>query len=309
MFAFRVFLSFLMIVALPAASGFAAPKAELLQAGKSPVSTCQAIAQNLDQIPANTNVSYVNFDPPRRPGPRIETVSSDAGFEIDTDIDRALTPFEARISYFDHSSYVIESAMGVTIATDYFGYARYRGSNLIPTIVTMNKAHSTHFAANPDSRIPYILPGWGNGEPAKHLVQVEDVLVRNVTTDIIRGGFREVDANSIFIFEVAGLCIGHLGHLHHALTDSHYANIGRLDVVMVPIDGAMTLSLPGMVDIVKRLRASVILPMHARGFATSETLISMLGDGFDNIRLPGQTMIFSVNTLPKRPTVVVPRGL
>lgn len=309
MSAFRVLLSLLMIAALPVAPGFAAPRPDLAQAGKTPVSTCLAVAQNLDRIPARTRVSYLNLDPAPRPGPRIETVSSDAGIEIDTDIDRALTPLEARITYFDHSTYIIESARGVTAATDYFGYAQYRGSNLIPTIVTMNKAHSTHFAANPDSRIPYILPGWGDGIPAKHLLQVEDVLVRNVTTDIIRGGFREVDANSIFIFEVAGLCIGHLGHLHHALTDSHYANIGRLDVVMVPIDGAMTLSLPGMVDIVKRLRSSVILPMHARGFATPDTLISMLGDGFASIRLPGRTMIFSVNTLPKRPTVVVPRGL
>nr|WP_306265216.1 MBL fold metallo-hydrolase [Pararhizobium sp. IMCC3301] len=309
MFAFRVFLSFLMIAALPAAPGSAAPMAELLQAGKTPVSTCQAIAQNLDQIPANTKVNYVNFDPLRRPGPRIETISSHTDFAIDTDSDRVLTPFEVRISYFDHSSYIIESAAGITVATDYFGYVQYQGSSLIPTIVTMNKAHSSHFAASPDSRISYILPGWGDGVPAKHLMQVEDVLVRNVTTDIIRGGFREVDANSIFIFEVAGLCIGHLGHLHHALTDSHYANIGRLDVVMVPIDGAMTLSLPGMVEIVKRLRASVILPMHARGFATADTLISMLGDSFDNIRLPGQTMIFSVNTLPRRPTAVIPQGL
>ncbi|MEY9138330.1 hypothetical protein ACVIWV_010144 [Bradyrhizobium diazoefficiens] len=30
---------------------------------------------------------------------------------------------------------------------------------------------------------------------------------------------------------VAGLCIGHLGHLHHKLDDSHFAQIGRLDIV------------------------------------------------------------------------------
>jgi L-ascorbate metabolism protein UlaG (beta-lactamase superfamily) len=43
------------------------------------------------------------------------------------------------------------------------------------------------------------------------------------------------DGNSIFIFEVAGLCIGHLGHLHHKLDENHFAAIGRLDIVMVPI--------------------------------------------------------------------------
>ena len=70
------------------------------------------------------------------------------------------------------------------------------------------------------------------------------------------------DGNSIFIFEVAGLCIGHLGHLHHKLDDSHFAAIGRLDIVMVPIDGTYTMSLDGISDITRRLRASVVLPMH-----------------------------------------------
>ena len=96
-------------------------------------------------------------------------------------------------------------------------------------------------------------------------------LIRNVTTDIRRyygddGGEMIRDGNSIFIFEVAGLCIGHLGHLHHKLDDTHFAAIGRLDIVMVPIDGTYTMPLDGVSEITKRLRASVVLPMHR--FAT-----------------------------------------
>ena len=81
------------------------------------------------------------------------------------------------------------------------------------------------------------------------------MLIRNATTDI-RGGFggaRIEDNNSIFIFEVAGLCIGHLGHLHHEPSDETYAAIGRLDVVMAAVDGGMTVDIPTMIRIVKRL--------------------------------------------------------
>ncbi len=65
------------------------------------------------------------------------------------------------------------------------------------------------------------------------------------------------DGNSIFIFEVAGLCIGHLGHLHHqARSIRHFAAIGRLDIVMVPIDGTCwPMSFDGVSEITKRLRA------------------------------------------------------
>ncbi|CAN0585761.1 unnamed protein product, partial [Laminaria digitata] len=170
---------------------------------------------------------------------------------------------EVTITFAGHSTYIIESPDGVRIATDYSGVY---GSNPLPRVVTMNKAHSTHFTNNPDPGIEYVLPGWNpEGGPAEHRVVVDDVYIRNVPTDI-RSGFDglEVGANSIFIFEVADLCIGHLGHLHHGLEDAHYAAIGRLDIVMVPIDGGLTLSHVAMGEITKRLSSSIVLPMHRR---------------------------------------------
>ena len=143
----------------------------------------------------------------------------------------------------------------------------------------MNRAHSTHYTLNPDPRIKHVLHGWGDKDaPAKHMLAVGDVLVRNVPTDIRRyiyDGNSDAmvpDGNSIFIFEVAGFCIGHLGHLHHPLDDSHIAAIGRLDVVMVPVDGTYTMSLDGISDIVRRLRSSVVLPMHRFGTPLSALL-------------------------------------
>ena len=64
--------------------------------------------------------------------------------------------------------------------------------------------------------------------------------MRNVSTDIRVAARRrhvEPSGNSIFVFEVAGLCIGHLGHLHHEPDAEQYAALGRLDVVMAPVDG------------------------------------------------------------------------
>ncbi|NIX22805.1 MAG: Zn-dependent hydrolase, partial [Actinobacteria bacterium] len=89
----------------------------------------------------------------------------------------------------------------------------------------------------PDPAIEHVLRGWNpEGGPAEHDLDVGDVHIRNVPTDI-RGwsGLVEPDGNSIFIFEVADLCIGHLGHLHHRLSDADLALIGRLDVVFAPV--------------------------------------------------------------------------
>ena len=43
------------------------------------------------------------------------------------------------------------------------------------------------------------------------------------------------------------------------------ARFGRLDVLMVPVDDSVTMTIDGMAEIVKRLRASIVLPMHRLG--------------------------------------------
>ena len=116
------------------------------------------------------------------------------------------------------------------------------------------------------------------------------------------------DGNSIFIFEVAGLCIGHLGHLHVPLDDSHLAAIGRLDIVMVPIDGTYTMSLDGISEITKRLRASVVLPMHR--FATPlEEFMGRIGQQFAIDVRSERTLRISRDSLPTTPTVIILDGV
>src|ERR1700726_189308 len=215
------------------------------------------------------------------------------------------------ITYAGHSTYFIDTPGGVRIATDYSGAYQIGRP---PDVATMNRAHSTHYTLFPDPRIPHVLHGWGDdGQPAKISERIGDVFIRNVTTDIRRyfgdssGTDMIKDGNSIFIFEVAGLCIGHLGHLHVRLDDSHFAAIGRLDLVMVPIDGTYTMSLDGMSEITKRLRASVVLPMHR--FATPlEEFRERIGKQFEIDVRSERTLRISRDTLPGAPTVIILQG-
>ena len=219
---------------------------------------------------------------------------------------------DVAITYVGHSTYYIDTPGGVRIATDYSG--GYRTGRL-PDVVTMNRAHSTHYTLFPDLHIPHVLHGWGDdGQPAKVALRVGDVYIRNVTTDIRRyfgddsNAEMIKDGNSIFIFEVAGLCIGHLGHLHHKLDDSHFAAIGRLDILMVPIDGTYTMSLDGVSDITRRLRASVVLPMH-RFMTPLDEFMRRIGQQFAIDTRTERTLKISRETLPGTPTVIILDGV
>ena len=215
---------------------------------------------------------------------------------------------EVRVSYAGHSTFVIETQGGVRAATDYAGYA---GSG-VPDIATINHAHSSHYTDFPDPGIKHVLKGWPEAgqDRASHHIEVSDLRVRNVATDIRDGaGGREVNGNSIFIFETAGLCIGHLGHLHHELSPEHIGRIGRLDVVMVPVDGGMTLPVENMMAVLKLLRARVILPMHARFAGSLERFTEVAAKEFKIERLAEDTIVVSAGMLPAEPTVFLMPGM
>lgn len=266
------------VLAVPAASFAPVAHAQETRA----VSQCQAIAQ------AMPKAMFASFKP--EPVLPVQAAGEDV-----------------TISYLGHSTFLIETPGGVSIATDYNGW---HGPQTPPTVVTMNKAHSSHYTMSPDPAITHVLPGWGDGAPADHDLVVSDTYIRNVTTDIRAGygGSMEADGNSIFIFEVAGLCIGHLGHLHHELDDGHYAEIGRLDVVMVPVDGGLTMGAESMSGVVTRLRSSLILPMHRRGPPIT-TFLAMFDDRFDTSYSQEASVTVSLRNLPRKPTILVLKGV
>jgi L-ascorbate metabolism protein UlaG (beta-lactamase superfamily) len=219
-----------------------------------------------------------------------------------------------RLNYVAHATFLLETPGGLTAATDFTGFLG--ATTLIPDVVTMNHAHSTHWTANPDPAIPNVLRGWtdADGPPADHWLDLGEMTIRNVSTDIRSRwdtGVVEKDGNSIFIFEVGGLCIGHLGHLHHEPSEAQYAAIGRLDVVMAPVDGGMTIDLPTLLRMMDRMKSSVVIPMHWFGSTTLDYFLAEMSTGFD-IRRPGTSFVeLGLRDLPDRPTVIVlePRWL
>lgn len=221
-------------------------------------------------------------------------------------LEEALEPNEVLIRYIHHASFAVVTADRTVAVTDYTGYLGT--ADLVPDVVTMNNAHSTHWTAAPDPRIPNVLKGWGDGAaPAEHRLDLGALLVRNVTTDT-RGPFGEGarrDGNSIFIFEAGGLCIGHLGHLHQIPSDEQYAAIGRLDVVMVPVDGGYTMRLQDMAGVVQRLRSSVVIPMHWFSRSSLEAFLAEMSGQFTVVETGGAQIALSLRDLPSTPTVMV----
>jgi L-ascorbate metabolism protein UlaG (beta-lactamase superfamily) len=221
----------------------------------------------------------------------------------------ALNADQVRLTFIGHATFMIESPQGVRIATDYNDYLRLPA---LPDIATMNHAHDTHFSDHPDPAIKYVLRGWGPSpdEPAVWDLKYGDVRVRNVPTNIRNwgGGGTERYGNSIFVFEIANLCIAHLGHLHHTLTQQQLNDIGRVDVVMAPVDGNYTLDLDGMMEVLTALKAQIIIPMHFFGPGTLERFLQRAAQQWPVERSEIPMTVVSKTTLPESPKVLVLTG-
>ncbi len=256
-----------------------------------PASKCLALAQ------AAPGIQYASLSPLIQPA--------------------AYTPAQGkaesvRIRFVGHSTYLIESPEGLRIATDYAGWAGQQdGQAVIPDVVTMNRAHSSHWTASPNPAIGTVLPGWGEtGGPADHFLRVRDVVIRSLPTDI--RGFREgrvAAGNSIFVFETAGLCIGHLGHLHQVLNQEDLTVLGQLDIVMVAVDGRYTMSRQAVAETLGVIRARLVLPMHYFGERTLQEFLLVMQDTHTLEISDGPEFVISTETMPDEPTVlVVPQG-
>jgi L-ascorbate metabolism protein UlaG (beta-lactamase superfamily) len=212
-----------------------------------------------------------------------------------------------RITFAGHATFLIESPKGIKIATDYNDYIR---APVVPDIATMNRAHDTHFSYHPDPAIRYILRGWNpDGGQAIHDLTVADVHIRNVVTNTRdwNGGTIEF-GNSIFVFEVANLCIAHLGHIHHTLTVQQLSQLGQMDILLVPVDGSYTIDLPGMIEVLRDLKPRIIIPMHYFSRFGLDRFLNQVRSEFEVIEQAVPTITVSRTTLPDKQQVIVLPG-
>lgn len=212
-----------------------------------------------------------------------------------------------QLRYLAHSSFRIETPAGVSAVTDFNGTLRLEP---LPDIVTMNIAHSTHHTDRVDPKIKHVLRGWDPaGGMARHDFTYRDLRVRNVTTDLRGFGVARPGANSIFVFETAELCIAHLGHLHHRLTPTHIAELGRVDVLLVPVDGGYTLDHQDMVEVMRQVAAPLNLPMHYFTPGNLARFVDTARPYFAIATGPPAGIALSRGNLPRRPTLLVlPEG-
>ena len=138
-----------------------------------------------------------------------------------------------------------------------------------------------------------------------------DVKIRNVGTyhDMVQGLQR--GRNSVFILEVDGIKLVHLGDLGHLLSDDQIKQIGPMDVLLIPVGGVYTLNGARAKEVMAQLKPRrIVVPMHYGVGAWEDLLpVNEFLDGLSNVQRTPNSNLITIDPsapVPKEPVVIVP---
>ncbi len=202
------------------------------------------------------------------------------------------------IKFIGHASFLVRSPGGVKVITDYND--NYR-AEVLPDIATMNIARGNHATYNIHPSIRHVLRGWStDGAVKRRDVTYKDVRVYNLPTNLENYGGGFTNFSSMFIIQSGGLCVAHMGHLAHLLDKEQFYRIGRIDVLLVPVDGRVTLSYEELARNIKGINPRVVVPMHFNVFATLDEFLIQAERQLKIKRIKGDTVEISKAKLPEK---------
>jgi L-ascorbate metabolism protein UlaG (beta-lactamase superfamily) len=103
--------------------------------------------------------------------------------------------------------------------------------------------------------------------------EFRDLLVIGIRTfhDGERGAQR--GENVVFAVEIDGVHVCHLGDLGHLLTEEQLAELGPIDVLLVPAGGQFTISPAEAAEVVAQVSPRIVIPMHYAVNGASQDLL------------------------------------
>lgn len=114
--------------------------------------------------------------------------------------------------------------------------------------------------------------------------------------------------NTVFIFDIDGVKICHLGDMTHVPIQSHMEALDSIDVLLIPVGGGKSLKAGQASEIISIIEPAIVIPMHYQlpGITIS---LEPLQKFLKEMGLPGQDpqprFKITADGLPKKTEIVI----
>lgn len=159
------------------------------------------------------------------------------------------------ITWLGHSCFRIKGK-GATLLTDPYNESiGYSLGNPEANIVTSSHPHPGHGFTSGVGGEPKIVRGPGEYE-------ISGVSITGIATfhDAEKG--QERGRNTVYLIEMEDMKLCHLGDLGHPLSTEQVAEIGSVELLMVPVGGFSTIDAVTAAETVRLLQPGIVIPMH-----------------------------------------------
>ena len=164
-----------------------------------------------------------------------------------------------KVKWLGHACFLLTSESGLRIITDPYTAGVF-GLNYAPPaetadIVTVSHDHADHNNVAAVKGNPQVVQGVASHE-------AKGIQFKGLATAHDQSSGKERGSNTIFCFTVDGINVCHLGDLGHDLSDQTVADIGDVDVLLIPVGGNFTIDAAGANGVCQKLAPKVVIPMH-----------------------------------------------
>lgn len=188
-----------------------------------------------------------------------------------------------KVKWLGHSAFLLTSDSGTKVLTDPYksgsfdGAVGYKPITEEADIVTASHEHDDH----------YCLEGLPEGyecitSAGEH--EARGIKIRGLKTYHDTSHGKERGSNIVFVMDLDGIRVCHLGDLGHTLSEEDIAAIGKVDVLLIPVGGFYTIGPKEAVEVMKALSPSIVIPMHFKTESLEfpikpvEDFLSLAGD-------------------------------
>lgn len=174
------------------------------------------------------------------------------------------------ISWYGQSCFKIQSGETVIVADPF-----HKEIGLTPPrqlgadIVIITHQHSDHNNIATISGNPFVIDGPGEYE-------IKGANIRGIFSYHDDSEGQERGSNTIYILEIEGMRICHLGDLgQKKLSDEQIDLIEGVDILMIPVGGVLTIDAEEAMAIINQIEPKIIIPMHYKVPGLTEKLDSI----------------------------------
>jgi len=164
-----------------------------------------------------------------------------------------------KVKWVGHACFLLTSDAGVRVLTDPYtpgGFGLgYRPPTETADIVTVSHDHADHNNTAAVKGKPEVVRGAG-------VHKVKGVEIKGISTSHDEASGSQRGPNTVFCFTLDGVRVCHLGDLGHDLATGSLAEIGPVDVLLIPVGGNFTIDANAASRVADRIAPKVVIPMH-----------------------------------------------